>query len=60
MAEKTKSKKQSLASSHYEISGAAIKPKNKTCPRCGPGYFLAEHNNRLTCGKCGYTEFKKN
>jgi small subunit ribosomal protein S27Ae len=35
------------------------KSKNKTCPKCGPGVFLAEHKNRTACGKCGYTEFKK-
>ena len=29
------------------------------CPRCGPGVFLAEHEDRWTCGRCGYTEFKK-
>ena len=29
----------------------------KNCPRCGPGIFLAVHTNRLTCGKCAYTEF---
>lgn len=34
--------------------------KNKRiCPKCGPGVFLAEHKDRLHCGKCGYTEFKK-
>ena len=32
--------------------------KKKTCPKCGPGVFLAEHGNRFSCGKCGYTEFK--
>ncbi|MCD6403782.1 MAG: 30S ribosomal protein S27ae, partial [Nanoarchaeota archaeon] len=26
---------------------------------CGPGVFLAEHKDRFSCGKCGYTEFKK-
>jgi len=35
------------------------KAKKKTCPKCGPGYFMAEHKNRFACGKCGYTEFKK-
>lgn len=35
------------------------KKKNKTCPRCGPGNFLADHKNRLYCGKCHYTEFIK-
>jgi len=31
----------------------------KHCPRCGAGVLLAEHKDRLSCGKCGYTEFKK-
>ncbi len=34
------------------------KPLGRFCPRCGPGYFLAEHGNRITCGKCGYSEIK--
>ncbi|MBD3202699.1 30S ribosomal protein S27ae [Candidatus Woesearchaeota archaeon] len=34
------------------------KAKNKSCPKCGDGVFLAEHKDRVTCGKCGYTEFK--
>jgi small subunit ribosomal protein S27Ae len=29
----------------------------KTCPRCGPGIFLANRKDRLHCGKCNYTEF---
>ena len=33
--------------------------KDKTCPRCGAGTFLAQHDNRLHCGKCNYTEFTK-
>jgi small subunit ribosomal protein S27Ae len=32
--------------------------KRKFCPKCGPGVRLAEHANRRTCGKCGYTEMK--
>lgn len=37
-----------------------IKPYNKTksCPKCGPGVKLAEHKDRLSCGKCGYYEKK--
>jgi len=31
----------------------------RTCPRCGKGVFMAEHKDRYSCGKCGYTEFKK-
>ncbi len=43
----------------YEVSGDSIKRKNKQCPRCGPGIFMAEHSDRLACGKCGYTEIEK-
>jgi small subunit ribosomal protein S27Ae len=28
----------------------------KFCPKCGSGTHLAEHKNRRTCGRCGYTE----
>jgi len=42
----------------YEVSGDSVKRKKQVCPRCGNGYFLGEHSDRLTCGKCGYTEFK--
>jgi small subunit ribosomal protein S27Ae len=31
----------------------------KTCSKCGPGVFLAEHYDRFHCGKCGITQFKK-
>ncbi len=27
------------------------------CPKCNSR--MAEHSDRLTCGRCGYTEFKK-
>jgi len=43
----------------YEISENGIKRLKQSCPKCGPGVFLGEHKNRLACGKCGYTEFKK-
>jgi small subunit ribosomal protein S27Ae len=32
---------------------------NPYCPRCGPGFFMAQNYDRDTCGKCGYTVFKK-
>jgi ubiquitin-small subunit ribosomal protein S27Ae len=41
---------------HYVVDGSSLK-KGKSCPRCGPGVFLAQHKGRLTCGKCKYTEF---
>ncbi|MCD6248062.1 MAG: 30S ribosomal protein S27ae [Hadesarchaea archaeon] len=36
-----------------------VKRLRPYCPRCGPGVFMADHGNRLACGKCGYTDFKK-
>ncbi|MEA3378502.1 MAG: 30S ribosomal protein S27ae [Nanoarchaeota archaeon] len=59
MAKKqVKNHKTSQRYSKYKISGDKIERK-LTCPKCGPGIFLAEHKNRKTCGKCGYTEFSK-
>lgn len=43
----------------YEISGDKIIRKNKNCPKCGIGVFLANHRDRLSCGKCGYMEYVK-
>ena len=40
----------------YEVKGDAVARKNKVCPKCGPGAFLAIHKDRLSCGGCGYTE----
>lgn len=53
----TKLKRSVTTYTLYEISGSEIKRKNKSCPKCGKGTYLAKHANRLTCGKCGYTEF---
>lgn len=36
-----------------------VERKKRHCPKCGPGVFLAEHTDRSSCGRCGYTEFKK-
>ncbi len=47
-----KNKPTSKKYQHY-IDGKS----GKHCPRCGPGIFLATHKDRLTCGKCKYTEF---
>jgi ubiquitin-small subunit ribosomal protein S27Ae len=41
----------------YTISGDSVERKNKTCPKCGPGMFLASHNDRTVCGQCAYVEF---
>jgi small subunit ribosomal protein S27Ae len=43
----------------YVVKAGKVERLRKECPRCGRGVFLAEHKDRLTCGKCGYTSFKK-
>jgi len=48
-----------LKSTLYEIKGESVERKRRSCPKCGPGILMAEHKNRLNCGKCGYTEFKE-
>ena len=52
--EKDKSKRYVL----YEVEDGEVKRLKKSCPRCGPGIFLADHGERLSCGKCGYTKYK--
>ena len=61
MAEKEpKAKKKSIRRGHlYEVSEGKVRRKNKFCPKCGNGVFLAKHLDRWSCGKCGYTEFIK-
>ena len=43
----------------YEKSGDKIARKNKSCPKCGSGTFMAKHGNRWYCGSCHMTEFSK-
>ena len=43
----------------YKVDGDKIERKNPVCPRCSDGVFMADHGNRYACGKCGYTEMKK-
>lgn len=38
----------------YDSEGKTGHPK---CPRCGS--FLAVHENRKTCGNCGFSEIEK-
>ena len=42
----------------YKVEDATLTRLKKECPRCGRGYFLAEHKDRMSCGNCGYTTFK--
>jgi small subunit ribosomal protein S27Ae len=55
VGKKTKAAKARL----YKAEGGTLKRLRQICPRCGPGIFMADHGERLACGKCGYTEFKK-
>ncbi|CAJ36030.2 30S ribosomal protein S27AE [Methanocella arvoryzae MRE50] len=43
----------------YEVKDGKVSRKGQTCPRCGDGVFMAAHKDRVSCGKCGYTEYKK-
>jgi len=54
---KKKKKKPQQMHKYYTKKGDKLERKNKFCVKCGPGYFLAQHTNRLTCGKCNYVEF---
>jgi ubiquitin-small subunit ribosomal protein S27Ae len=55
---KIKKKKTSQKWTSYKIAGGKIASKNKFCPKCGQGVFLAEHKDRWTCGNCSYMEKK--
>lgn len=53
----TKNKRPSKPFEKYKVEGNNL-VRSKTCPKCGAGYFLAEHKDRLYCGKCHYVEYK--
>ena len=60
MAEKAKGgkgeKKKTQKYKFYKVDGASVKRERKFCPKCGAGVFMAQHKNRASCGKCGYSE----
>lgn len=53
-----KAEKKFSKSALFEAKGEALGRKNKSCPKCGPGVYLAKHATREACGNCGYTEWK--
>ncbi len=53
---KHKNKPSSKKYKMYRIENGKL-IREKTCPRCGPGVFLARNQDRLYCGKCHFTEF---
>jgi small subunit ribosomal protein S27Ae len=42
----------------YKVENDKAVRLRPTCERCGPGYFMADHGNRYTCGHCGFTRYK--
>jgi small subunit ribosomal protein S27Ae len=42
----------------YKIEGEKVSRTRPMCERCGPGYFMADHKDRYTCGHCGFTRYK--
>ena len=61
MSEKAekKKKKESGVYSYYKIEGEKLVRIRPFCERCGPGYFMADHGDRYTCGHCGFTRYKR-
>ena len=54
---KVVNKRPSKVWTKYKVEGDKL-TRSKYCQRCGPGYFLAEHSDRLVCGHCNYVEIK--
>jgi small subunit ribosomal protein S27Ae len=52
-----KNKPTSKKYTKYKIDGDKI-TRERFCPRCGPGVFLMNSQNRFYCGKCHYAEFQ--
>lgn len=55
---KKKNKISSKVWTKYKLEGDKL-TRAKTCPKCGPGMFLANHKDRLFCGNCHYVEIVK-
>ncbi|PIO00653.1 30S ribosomal protein S27ae [archaeon CG10_big_fil_rev_8_21_14_0_10_43_11] len=43
----------------FTIEGNTLSRNKSMCAKCGAGVYMAQHKNRETCGKCGYTKFKQ-
>ncbi len=55
----TKKKAESYKRDAYKVEDGKLVRTKPVCPKCGPGVFMAVHKDRVSCGKCGYTEFNK-
>ncbi|MBX5320664.1 MAG: 30S ribosomal protein S27ae [Candidatus Bathyarchaeota archaeon] len=56
-AEKRKRKEKGVFTL-YKVEKDKIVRQRPTCERCGPGYFMADHGDRYSCGHCGFTRYK--
>ncbi|MEK6856675.1 MAG: ribosomal S27a family protein [Nanoarchaeota archaeon] len=54
---KVKNRRPSTVWKKYKVEGGSVK-REKCCPKCGAGYFLANMHDRYYCGKCKYVEMK--
>jgi small subunit ribosomal protein S27Ae len=57
--EKKPKKEEKGIYSMYKVEGDKVSRARPTCERCGPGYFMADHHDRFTCGHCGFTRYKR-
>jgi small subunit ribosomal protein S27Ae len=55
-----KKKKEKGVFNYYKMDEKGLTRLRPFCERCGPGYFMADHGNRYTCGHCGFTRYKQN
>jgi len=60
MAKKEAAKKKECSKiDAYKVEGDKVTRTKPVCPKCGAGVFMAVHKDRVSCGRCGYTEFNK-
>lgn len=55
---KEKRKKRRI-DTQYSVEKEKLVRLHPFCERCGPGYFMADHSDRYTCGHCGFTKYKR-
>ncbi len=58
-AEKKPKKEEKGIYAMYKVEGDKVSRQRPICERCGPGYFMADHHDRFTCGHCGFTRYKR-
>lgn len=57
--EKKVKKRRKGVFSYYKVGEEGLTRLLPFCERCGPGYFMADHGDRFTCGHCGFTRYKR-